>query len=497
MAFMSGRRNGRIITARTARALACALAAGAGATVSAAEVPQVERLFDEAAAWDTTPAAAAKRWRPLGFRWMDDAKTDLRWFEPRQAFLQHGHLATNLEGRLPDIQVLGERPIEVVLRFREDRLAGMTTVLYSRGDSGDTHVTNLLGLARTVAGRLDAWTGTKGFAQRGDRRGDGAVIDRMIWVRGGERFDLEWSTTRLSATESRPEFVRLQASKYDPSEQARLMGGRAADGTVSAAGQGLPASAQQMKQRVEVRENGDRIVPVPMVDQGPKGYCVAAVLERVARFYGREFDQHDAAQLAGTTAEGGTTSEKLVDALRKMAGLMKMRCTGRTDMDEKASFLNKERRINLKVPKDLADTLKDYNKEAKRAGKPEFDIWEAFDSGEVGDLYKKFDKDILRKIRLAQRVDAEKFHRDVARTIDAGVPVVWSVLVGIVPEPKLPGDGEVAGHMRMIVGYNAKTREILYSDSWGAGHEEKRMSMDDAWVITKGTFVVTPQNVRL
>ncbi|MBM4156708.1 MAG: hypothetical protein FJ221_17025 [Lentisphaerae bacterium] len=483
------------MTRGTMRSMACILAA-AGAMASAAEIPQVERLFDEASAWDTAPGAAAKRWMPLGFRWMDAARTDLRWFEPRQAFLQHGHLATNLEGRLPDIQVLGERPIEVVLRFRDDRLAGLSTVFYSRGDSGDTHVTNLLALARTVAGRLDAWTGAKGFVQRGDRRGEGAAVDRMIWVRGGVRLDLEWSSTRLSATETRPEFVRLQASKYDPSDQARLMGGRAAEEAVGGAS-GSPASAQQMKQRVEVRANGDRVVPVPMVDQGPKGYCVAAVLERVARFYGREFDQHDAAQLAGTSAEGGTTSGRLVEALRTMAGLMKMRCTGRTDMDETTSFLHKDRHAGLQVPKDLADTLKDYNKEAKRAGKPEVDIWQAFDSGDVGDVYRRFDKDIFRKVRLARRVDAEKFHRDVARTVDAGVPVVWSVLVGIVAEPKLPGDGEVSGHMRMIVGYNATTREILYSDTWGAGHEEKRMAMDDAWVITKGTFVVTPPNVRL
>ena len=150
MRGMSERRTGLVIMAGTMRTFVGALAAGAGVMVSAAEIPQVERLFDEAAAWDTAAAAAAKRWRPFGFRWMDAAKTDLRWFEPRQAFLQHGHLATNLEGRLPDIQVLGERPVEVVLRFRDDRLAGMSTVFYSRGDSGDTHVTNLLALARTV-----------------------------------------------------------------------------------------------------------------------------------------------------------------------------------------------------------------------------------------------------------------------------------------------------------------------------------------------------------
>jgi len=166
-------------------------------------------------------------------------------------------------------------------------------------------------------------------------------------------------------------------------------------------------------------------------------------------------------------------------------------------MDETTRLLNKDLGVELTIPKDLADLLKDYNKAAKRAGKPEVDVWSALDEGGLEDLYGSLDKDLLRAIRLSRRVDAERFVRDVARTIDAGVPVVWSVLVGIVAEPKLPGDGEVSGHMRMIVGYNAKTREILYSDTWGAGHEEKRMSMDDAWVITKGTFVVTPPNVRL
>ena len=31
--------------------------------------------------------------------------------------------------------------------------------------------------------------------------------------------------------------------------------------------------------------------------------------------------------------------------------------------------------------------------------------------------------------------------------------------------------------MRMIIGYNDKTKAILFSDSWGAGHELKQMKM--------------------
>ena len=46
--------------------------------------------------------------------------------------------------------------------------------------------------------------------------------------------------------------------------------------------------------------------------------------------------------------------------------------------------------------------------------------------------------------------------------------------------------------MRIIVGYNPTTKEILYSDSWGQGHEEKRMPVDDAWAITNGLSSLQP-----
>ena len=48
------------------------------------------------------------------------------------------------------------------------------------------------------------------------------------------------------------------------------------------------------------------------------------------------------------------------------------------------------------------------------------------------------------------------------------------------------------GHMRLIIGYNAKTKEILYSDSWGAGHELKRMPEDWAFAITHDAFYLKP-----
>ena len=46
--------------------------------------------------------------------------------------------------------------------------------------------------------------------------------------------------------------------------------------------------------------------------------------------------------------------------------------------------------------------------------------------------------------------------------------------------------------MRLIIGYNAKNHTVIYSDSWGAGHERKTMAADNAYAITTGMMVLEP-----
>ena len=52
------------------------------------------------------------------------------------------------------------------------------------------------------------------------------------------------------------------------------------------------------------------------------------------------------------------------------------------------------------------------------------------------------------------------------------------------------------GHMRLIIGYNDRTQEILYTDTWGAGHELKRLSLADAWTITLGLYCLQPGDLH-
>ena len=71
------------------------------------------------------------------------------------------------------------------------------------------------------------------------------------------------------------------------------------------------------------------------------------------------------------------------------------------------------------------------------------------------------------------------------------MPVVWSVMLGLVQEnPPLPQ--AFGGHMRLIIGYNQRERTILYTDSWGANHERKSMKLEDAILITTGLRTIAP-----
>jgi hypothetical protein len=133
--------------------------------------------------------------------------------------------------------------------------------------------------------------------------------------------------------------------------------------------------------------------------------------------------------------------------------------------------------------------IKQYNQRAKRGHRaPEIP-----DQGQVLDvrrIYSAMQLDILKEARTHNKAEVTRFQQIVQDHIDQGVPVLWSVILGIVPEEHAPKG--IGGHMRLIIGYNTGTNEILYTDSWGPGHELKRMAADDAWTITTGLNSIEP-----
>jgi hypothetical protein len=74
------------------------------------------------------------------------------------------------------------------------------------------------------------------------------------------------------------------------------------------------------------------------------------------------------------------------------------------------------------------------------------------------------------------------------------VPLLWGLALGQKPEdPPLPMGGQVSGgHMRLVIGYNTAKNQLIFTDSWGAGHELKRMAMLDAYDVTMGLYSMAP-----
>lgn len=78
------------------------------------------------------------------------------------------------------------------------------------------------------------------------------------------------------------------------------------------------------------------------------------------------------------------------------------------------------------------------------------------------------------------------------KSIDAGIPLLWSLGLGQFQEEPPLSEQTSGGHMRMIIGYNEKENKIVFSDSWGAGHEYKTINADDALKATQGLFSMKP-----
>jgi hypothetical protein len=186
-------------------------------------------------------------------------------------------------------------------------------------------------------------------------------------------------------------------------------------------------------QFVKKESNGDVMVTgIPMVDQGAKGYCVVASCERLFGYLNIPCDQHELASIAGSEADRGTSGAAFVEALKK---------------------INTRFKVRFKALLEKAPLSRSDAKEAR----------------------------------------PDRFAKMIQEQIDRGVPMLWALQLGLFPEEPNTALQAGGGHMRLIVGYNVPREEVLFSDSWGAGHELKRMKLKDALNATFGVYLVEPK----
>lgn len=276
-----------------------------------------------------------------------------------------------------------------------------------------------------------------------------------------------------------PGFVRLAVD----GPERLASGGRRAEA-------GAAKGAKKIVDNVIRDPRGDVFIDnVPMVDQGQKGYCAVAASERVLRYYGVDVDEHEIAQAAGTSAEGGTSTRGMKDSVQAIGRKYKLATV--------VTYGDFEKPAGERIA-GLVKEVANYNKAAKKLRKKEIteDVYIRREGNTVYYSYRDvdaaMDPEVLRdmKVNGAQRSKFTRFMKDVHDQVNKGIPLFWGVTLGTYPEPESPQSK--GGHIRLIIGYNDKKKEILYTDTWGAGHELKRMPAEWAWTISHCLLYMKP-----
>jgi len=408
--------------------------------------------------WKMSTSDFAKKYEPNGFVYMSASKQDLR-----------------AAGK--GFSLFGKNAGEVVVRTEGGHVASVLISLYNRGDDGSISMALFNGAYNGIIRSLTDKTGVT----PSDEGKTGTVkLTRQLWEWENSIILLEKS---LSSDGGRPEFLRVKMK----SEHAKS--------------QGMANRSSLRNNVVRDKATGDIYIKgVPMVDQGRKGYCAVASAARVYQYYGLDIDQHELAQIAGTGPNSGTSLGEMVASLKKVTRHVRSRVLvmyefpkGSADKmpGNDSSYQDYDRMIrnyNLGL-KEFARDIKNYNKIAKKKGKTVFAS--DYETGVVHmeTFARKCDPSIYREV-MTKKSSFSRFQSKIEEYIDQGLPVGWCLQLGMFKEGDMPQN--FGGHMRLITGYNSKTKEIIYTDSWGHGHGKKRMPLADAFCMSNALLALPP-----
>ncbi len=332
----------------------------------------------------------------------------------------------------PRERVLGARPFSLALYGRDGMASQLSMVFANKGDLGevnpkthrvsDDYKKQIIADAHTISLALTRVLGPAVVAQFGL----GAKTRERV-----ERWDWKGHTILLAAP--RGEYVAV-----------RIVPTAEADGGQTKRLTDLDLQ-RQLRDRIERRPGGDVVLKdIPMVDQGPKGYCVPATWERAMRYMGIPADMYVLALAGQTEAGGGTTLQAMMAGASEMvsrSGRRLVSTGGRMTTKSVARFIDAELPILWGVfyVREVEENI--TNRSIQRRGVTN---WNSY-------------KEMLKPWRQAAR----RIHTSIED-----------------------------GHLRLITGYNSETGEIAISDSWGRGYAERWITEEEANAISQGSLTV-------
>ena len=333
------------------------------------------------------------------------------------------------------LELLGARPKSISLIAGEDHPDQLTIMFANKGDSASTNLRSnatanaslkdITDIKRLIQADYDILKknisdqlgkpSTQGFGEAGKAR----------------EFPLRWDYqgTAFLLTERPGEYCVLRILPSSSADQ----GGKTSRVSDS-------AMRERMKNNVVHRPNGDLIIEnIPMVDQGPKGFCVPATYTRVLLYAGVPADLYLLALLGRTDVGGGTSTIAMENSARALAASYGRSITSVSpslDLPKLETFFEKG------IPLTWAMVVDE-----------------------------KLDRDLSSRLRQRTESDPESWIKTLAEKRKAARSIKKNLK---------------NAHVCLLIGLNRKTGELATSDSWGPEFAERWITIEEARAISQG-----------
>lgn len=340
-----------------------------------------------------------------------------------------------------DYLMFGAHPFSVAMYAENDKVTGFSLVFANKGDlfsargSGEMHFdkdTPPAQAAMIVKKAMDK-----------DLAAISATLSKQLGAPQKERFGekagrmnmqrWDWRGHAILLAEAEGEYVGIQIVTSAFAD---------AGGKVESVTDTIIRS--RALANLEKREGGDVVIgDIPMVDQGPKGYCAPATAERSMRYLGIPADMYILANAGQTGFGGGTNVDMMLTGM--------------------AAQIRSKRRS--------------------------FDSWES--ELKIKEIAKYIDKGLPIMWTLC----STKGFNDTAnkRTKERKTVTDWATwrekVTAEAAANSLPKDKDTR-HIVLIIGYNKDTNEMAFSDSWGDDFKERWITLQEAEQVSDGRFYV-------
>lgn len=225
--------------------------------------------------------------------WTDSGKSTLRYSAPSRT--------------KSSLNVFGNGTREAQFVFKDGKLNSIYLSVYNRGDDGSWNGRMFTRARFKLQKEIPAAIGA-GYMHSDRAYIGGNAHNMRYWKIPQAVWYLKWSESRTE-----PEYLTVMVNHPAiPIESVKQS--MRSEVTMDSVGE-----------KLQIDDKGYRFLDVPMVDQGKKGYCAAATVSRIMKYYGADIDQHVIAQLAQTDAAQGTQVSDIFKSLDKAKSKLRVR----------------------------------------------------------------------------------------------------------------------------------------------------------------------------